>query len=67
MQYPISSSLQPYMVGPVFLLKTDDKLSSELLSRLLDITQLVGGRTGVYPNSIQNNLDKPRIRCGGAG
>lgn len=48
MQYPISSSLQPYMVGPVFHLKIDDKLSSELLSPLLDITQLVGSRTGVY-------------------
>lgn len=48
MQYPISSSLQLYMVGPVFHLKIDDKLSSELLSPLLDITQLVGSRTGVY-------------------
>lgn len=51
--YPIPSSLQLYGVGPIFLLKIDDEVSSQWLSHLLEVTRLVGSRTGIHPNSLQ--------------
>ena len=52
-QYIISFSLQPYKVGPSFILKIDDELSSEWLSNLLEVTQLVSSTIGIHLNSLQ--------------